>query len=44
MVGLTSAAPTSAVRRWSPARDGLMVLSALLMALTLYMVFYVGAD
>ncbi len=39
MVGLTSAAPTSAVRRWSPARDGLMTLSALLMALTLYMVF-----
>ena len=39
MAGMTATAPVSAARALSPARDGLLVLSALLMALTLYMVF-----
>ena len=39
MAELTATAPNKRVRTWSPVRDGLLVLSALLMALSLYMIF-----
>ncbi len=39
MAELTATAPGKRIRTWSPARDGLLVLSALLMALSLYMIF-----
>ena len=39
MAGRTATAPVATARLWSPTRDGLLVLSALLMAVTLYMVF-----
>lgn len=39
MAGMTATASVTAARTWSPTRDGLLVLSALLMALTLYMIF-----
>ncbi len=39
MAELTAITPGKRVRVWSPARDGLLMLSALLMALTLYMIF-----
>ncbi len=39
MAELTATAPGKRIRAWSPARDGLLVLSALLMALSLYMIF-----
>ena len=39
MAGRTATAPVTAARSWSPARDGLLVLSALLMAISLYMIF-----
>ena len=39
MAELPALAPARGARAWSPARDGLLALSALLMALALYMVF-----
>ena len=39
MAELTASAPGKRIRTWSPIRDGLLVLSALLMALSLYMIF-----
>ncbi len=39
MAELTATAPGKRTRTWSPARDGQLVLSALLMALSLYMIF-----
>ncbi len=39
MAELTASPPGKRIRTWSPIRDGLLVLSALLMALSLYMIF-----